>query len=291
MSEIFLSNNKLRVKLNTHGAELRSVVGKSGHEYMWQADPAYWDRTSPVLFPLVGAVKNHQYRYDGQTWQMKSHGFARDMEFDLVSADADKAVFCLKENEDTLKIYPFRFGLKITYILKDNELTVVWEVKNSNDKTMYFSIGAHPAFNMPLDAAGTFAGCYVGFNASGTLVTRDFKQGLALKSTKERKLDDMGRYIIDEHTFDNDVLIFEDRQANSVSLIDREGKPIVTLGFDMPLFGVWSPPHKNAPFICVEPWCGRADIEDFEGELPEREYGQSLKAGEAFTAEYKITFH
>ncbi len=149
--EYFLENDYLIVKINSLGAEVKSVLKKNGYkEYMWYGDSKYWGRTSPVLFPFVGSLKNKKYTYEGIDYPMGQHGFARDMEFELSERTSDSITFTLNSNEDTLKKYPFNFVLKISYILNKSELTVAWKVENPNDRNLYFSIGAHPAFLCPI---------------------------------------------------------------------------------------------------------------------------------------------
>ncbi|MBR1740820.1 MAG: aldose 1-epimerase family protein [Lachnospiraceae bacterium] len=284
-----LKNEKFCVKIDTHGAELKSVRG-NGREYMWHGDPKFWNRTSPVLFPFVGAVRDDVYRYEGKEYPMSQHGFARDMEFTLLSSDAEKASFRLVSTEETKEKYPFDFELVITYELRENELTVLWNVKNTNEKRMYFSIGAHPAFLCKLDENGTIGGNYLKFDAEGERTATDFSDGLVQNTTHSVNLDEDSCFALDEPTFDNGVLIFEKDQAKRVALVDKEKKPYVTVSFDTPLFGVWAPEKKNAPFLCIEPWYGRADRADFTGEISEREYEESLEAGGSFQGSYRILF-
>ena len=146
-----LENDTLRVEIDSFGAELKSVKRKSdGKEYMWYADKKYWGRTSPVLFPFVGNCRNKEYRYGGKTYAIGQHGFARDMEHTMESQTADTIWFSLHSNEETMEKYPFAFVLKIGYNLTGNELKVMWKVENPDTKTLYFSIGAHPAFLCPV---------------------------------------------------------------------------------------------------------------------------------------------
>lgn len=148
-----ISDGSTKVTVNIKGAEISSVV-KDGIEYMWDANPEYWARTAPVLFPLVGSLRDKQYRHNGVTYGMGQHGFARDMEFRLMSVEPDRIIMALSDNEDTFKIYPFHFRLEICYKLADGKLTVGWKVVNTGDDAMYFSIGGHPAFMCPLNGEG-----------------------------------------------------------------------------------------------------------------------------------------
>lgn len=287
---VSIKNEICSAEIDTHGAELKSVRRKD-REYMWQADPEYWNRTSPVLFPFVGAVNEGVYRYEGKEYPMSQHGFARDMEFEVLEQSESKASFRLVSTEETRSKYPFSFELTITYLLEENRMTVFWSVKNTGNGKMYFSIGAHPAFLCKLDEKGTIGGNYLRFDAKDRSMTAtDFADGLVRETTHPVALDEDGCFALDEHTFDNGVLIFENRQTGSVSLTDREKHPYVTLTFDTPLFGVWAPEKKNAPFLCIEPWYGRADAASFTGELKERAYEQVLEENAVFEGSYQITF-
>ena len=294
MQQIELKNNKLKIQVNYHGAELRSLKNlETDKEYLWNADPKYWNRSSPVLFPFVGAVKDKVYRHDGIEYPMNQHGFARDMDFELVSRTEDEVWFSVDSTEDTYKVYPFHFQLEIGYRMDDNEVVVMWRVKNTNDKTMYFSIGAHPAFFCPFHEGDKQSDYYLSFrkedgSAPEKLITRIFGQGGCATNQFAEYILDNGILPITEDRFNNDALIIENSQVQKIALLDSEKHEYLAVEFDAPLVGVWSPPKKNAPFVCIEPWYGRCDCEDFSGELKEREWGNMLEANEEFYAKYKI---
>ena len=276
-----LNNGIIEIEVNSHGAELKSAV-KNGKEYMWCADEKYWARTSPVLFPIVGGLKDKKYIIDGKEYQMSQHGFARDSEFELETVTDNSVVFVLGSNNQTLEKYPFDFVLKIKYTLIDSSIRIEWTVKNQNDRTMSFSIGAHPAFNLQ-DGDNYFKFD----NESDLIYNLIDKSGLYAK-TPQFTLKNDGYVKIENSMFDNDALIIENNQAKQVSLCDSNKKPYVTVRFDAPLFGLWSPTGKNAPFVCIEPWYGRCDRNDFEGEMSERDHIINLPTGESFEASYEI---
>ena len=289
MSTYTLQNQEITVQIDAHGAELVSL--KDNHtrtEYMWCADPAYWKRTSPVLFPLVGAYKNNETKYGGKTYTLPQHGFARDMEFSLLSQDEDSICFRLTDTEETRAKYPFAFVLEIVYRIAGRTVTVEWRVKNPSDETMYFSIGGHPAFNCPLKEGERQTDYALAFDAKEKVTSRLLEKGGVTDTYIDYPLQD-GTLAITEDLFDNDALIIENHQARKVSLVNPEGRAYLTVSFDAPLFGVWSPPKKQAPFICIEPWYGRADHEHFTGELEKREWGNVLAPGGTFEAAYDIT--
>ena len=215
------------------------------------------------------------------------------MEFSLVSQSADEVWFALEDTEETYKVYPFHFHLEIGYRLEDASVSVMWKVKNINDKEMHFAIGAHPAFFCPLHEGEKQSEYCLGFrNGQGkvpeALVNTVFGEGgVVTTQKKEYKLTD-GCLPMDEHLFDGDALVIEDHQIRKVVLMDPQKKEYLAVEFDAPLVGIWSPPKKQAPFVCIEPWYGRCDSEIFEGELKDRDWENTLAAGEEFEASYRI---
>lgn len=295
-----LENDLLRVEIDSFGAELKSVYSKERQmEYMWQADKAFWGRTSPVLFPFVGSLKNKTFQCDDTSYSMGQHGFARDMEHTLVSKEEDRILFSLKSSEETLAKYPFEFELQIGYILTDNTVEVVWKVTNPSEDTLPFSIGAHPAFNCPIGNDESKTGYQLQFRklVNGEYVLLDeihhhgntLDTGLAITEDITLKLTD-GSAVITPDFFDRCTYMIEDHQANSVSIIDSNRRTYVTVEFDTPLFAIWSPEKKNAPFLCIEPWFGRCDHVDFEGDIYEREYTNFIDQEEEFQTSYKMIF-
>lgn len=290
MAVYHLKNEQIEISVDTLGAELRSLKKvATGTEYMWDARPEYWKRTSPVLFPIVGSLKNGSYRYDGKEYPMSQHGFARDMEFALRRQTQEGLLFVLNATEETRAKYPFDFELEIGYRLKENNLVVSWKVLNCGSKEMYFSIGGHPAFLCPIDNNGVQTDYQLAFDTENKIIASIIGNGGTLSArTKEYVLKD-GKMDLTADLFDEDALIIENDQAHKVSLCDWKGQPYLTVSFDAPLFGLWSPAKKSAPFVCIEPWYGRCDRETFAGELSEREYGNTLAPSAEFSTEYTIT--
>lgn len=289
MKKYNIKNGVYDLTVSDHGAEITSLL-KNGKELMWNANPEFWGRTSPVLFPKVGAVWEKKYRFDGKTYEMGQHGFARDMDFDLVSETGDELVFELKDSEETREKYPFAFVLKLGYKLTDEAVEVIWEVENPSDSDLLFSIGGHPAFNCDL-TKDKLLFMNKGSRVKGNLTSNEVMldgSGCLSDKTKEVVLED-GVLSLKPELFDEDALVIEDRQADTVAILTADGTETVTVSFDAPLFGVWSPDHKNAPFVCIEPWYGRCDRVGFSGDLSEREYGNRLGAGEKFKVSYTIS--
>ena len=284
-----IENEEIKVTINHFGAEMCSMIKKSTNvEYMWNADEKYWKRNAPVLFPFVGSLKNKEFLYDGKAFPMGQHGFARDMEFSLVSNDGQEVWFSLNSDDSTYEKYPFAFTLEIGYRLERSKVIVMWKVINEDDKKMYFSIGGHPAFMCPLNGDGKQTDYFISFDTEKDLTYSKLSENGLVYSKDNVLGTDGGKLLIDAHLFDEDALVVEGNQAHKVSLCAPDGNPYLTVTFDAPLFGLWSPAKKNAPFICIEPWYGRCDSEEFAGTLEDREYGQELKVGEAFEVSYEI---
>lgn len=309
-----ISNNVLSISVHEHGAELCSIRrvredGTLGREYLWQADEKYWKRYSPVLFPFVGNVWQKKYRVDGQEYAMGQHGFARDMEFVPVeTTEPMHLLYELCSSGQTLAKYPFAFRLEIGYTLRANEVEVLWRVTNTGDKPMPYQIGAHPAFFWPLltdeeIAAGTEAqelrlqkdnlrGYFRFDTQADRLVSRMIGEGgcILADERREEMLQD-GTLRLTTDTFDHDALVLEDGQVHRVTLCGEDAEPYLSLLFDAPLVGLWSQPKKNAPFVCIEPWYGRADGIGYAGELKQREHEQLLAPAQKAEYRYTIQIH
>lgn len=321
-----LTNGVVTIKVSNDGAELTSIKkDATGREYLWQADPKYWKRHSPVLFPIVGSVWDGEYRSKGQkdilpqgapwvpqTFKLGQHGFARDMVFTLIEDQPDaegnpQLLYVLKSNEETLKKYPYRFRLEIGYVLKGNAVEVIWRVMNpSREEELKFQIGAHPAFYWPLltdkevaagveaqDAAlakGVERGYFRLPDAAQTLRKSVITEKGCVDPSQsgEVQLDAEGYLPLTTETFGRDALIFEDGQVRTVVLCDQDRRPYLTLESEAPLMGLWSPPGKNAPFVCIEPWYGRCDRVGYTGEYEQKDWIQTLAPLGVFEARYRI---
>lgn len=283
-----LKNDKISISVSSHGAELCSIKC-NGKEYLWQADPLFWKRHSPVLFPIVGSVWQNVYRVDGKEYSLTQHGFARDMDFRLVSESEDEIHFQLTDDKETHLKYPYHFLLDIGYRIKGDTITVLWSVRNNGDEDMYFQIGAHPAFYYPDFQPETTGRGYFKFDRSDNISRIRITEKGCADTSKEYPIElKEGLLKIDTHTFDGDALIIQDHQISEVTLLSEELKPYLRLRFDTPVVGLWSPPAKNAPFVCIEPWYGRCDSVNYEGEYKDKDYMNSLSPGGVFNGGYEI---
>ncbi len=285
-----LKNNVLTVQVKEHGAELASIR-KGETEYLWQADPAFWGRHSPVLFPIVGSVWEKRYRVGETEYEMGQHGFARDMDFTMVVASATEVRYRLEYSEETMKRYPFPFVLEIAYRLDGNKVDVIWEVSNPGTHDLYFQIGAHPAFYYPDYDPQTSERGFLSFDRSEGLECIRLKEKGCVDAVTKYAFDipEDGLFPLKRETFDViDTIMLQDGQIGSVTLHRADRSPWLSLKFDAPVVGIWSPPTKNAPFICLEPWYGRCDRAGYEGDYRDKDWINRLAPGERFSSVYSI---
>lgn len=293
--DYIIKNNMLKVTISSKGAEIQSVKGvHTNHEYMWQADPEIWDRHAPILFPIVGRLKNDEYTYKGKTYHMGQHGFARDEEFEVESQTDESITFLLKDNEETRKIYPFKFEFRVNYNLMNNLLEENFSVVNKSDDEMIFGVGGHPGFNVPVGNGISKNDYYFSFHPSKPRVQIPLSKATGFLNWNERSLASTDSLIeLSDDLFKNDALIYELRgHDNKISLRTEESKFHVNVWTrDAPFVGIWSQYPKTADYVCIEPWWGIADRDDANGKLEDK-YGMNhLKSGEEFNAGFSITYH
>ncbi|MCV2505179.1 aldose 1-epimerase family protein [Melissococcus plutonius] len=285
-----LENEFLIATIAEAGAELVSLRSKSMNiEYIWQGNPAFWNRHSPILFPIVGRLKNDQYIYEGKTYHLPQHGFARDQLFQVIEQSDQSATFSLKSTKETYQYYPFDFELVLTYELEEQNLIVLYQVENLGIQTMYFSIGGHPAFNVPLEETLTFEDYFLNFFPKKSR-TQIPLSGSAL-NIKNKTLAQTNTSIdLIHELFKNDALIFETKGNNAFSIETEKSQHGITLSYtDAPYVGIWSPYPKKAPFVCIEPWWGIADTIDTDGQLTNKLGIQLLSPNRIFNTHYQLT--
>ena len=277
---ITITNSQLSATINTLGAELLSLV-KNNKNYIWQVDQTYWNKTSPVLFPIVGRLKNDSFEFNGNSYQLPRHGFARTMEFSFDKKSEHQVIFELNETEETKANYPFDFKLLMAYTLMDNELVIEYFVRNQSDEVLPFSIGAHPAFAIE----GNFEDYSLQFNKEDSFETHhleneSFNGKTTLVEIKNNSI------ALNYQLFEKDALVFKQLKSNEV-VLSHQNKNILKVNFDhFPYLGIWT--KQNAPFLCLEPWCGLADNINHNGNLEEKEGINHLLAGEDFLRAIRI---
>jgi len=283
-----LENDFLRVTIRPQGAELTSLLHKpTGIEHIWQADPAVWGWHAPNLFPVVGGSLNNELLIDGRAYPIERHGFARKLSFDLLDSTPTTAVWVLTSGRQTEPHFPYGFTFQISYELIDKQLTVTYRVFNQDTKTVYFSVGAHPAFSVPFNAGESYGDYYIDFNQPEQLETHMLsKDGFFTGETRPVPLDGYKLHL-NEHLFDQDALVFKHLNSRRVSIRSTKHDHAVDVDFaDFPYLGIWAKP--GAPFVCIEPWLGYADSEGEPKPIEQKEAIQHVEVGGTFEASFTI---
>lgn len=267
---VSLSNHQLTASFATKGAELQSLVSKETNiNYIWCGDANYWGKFSPVLFPIVGALKNNTYIFNEKPYQLPRHGFARDMDFGFEKIAENEIVFTLAHSDETLKVFPFEFILSLRYKLIANTLSCTYEVKNLATNDLYFSIGGHPAFAVPLNSNEAFDDYFLQFNKDESLTAHHVLNNLISNNTKVIALNQR-KLALTHQLFAKDALVLKTLKSDTISLLNQKNKHGLDFKFkDFPYFGIWA--AKNADFVCLEPWCGIADGENHHQEFTQKE--------------------
>lgn len=276
-----LSDSSLIASINHKGAELVSLRSTAAVEYIWDGNALFWGKHSPVLFPIVGTLQNNQYQYNGKTYSLPRHGFARDLEFLLIEKSEKHAVFSLVDSKETLLSYPFKFELRISYLLNNNTLKIKYQVINKTVFSMPFSIGAHPAFALP----EAFEAYQIRFEKEEKLVASQLENDLISDKTVSLPMI-QNSLPLAYALFDNDALILKKISSNYVDIL-KKNNPLLRIRFeDFSSLGIWT--KKNAPFICIEPWLGYSDTLESSGNLVEKEGIQILEPKKTFECQFDI---
>ena len=281
-----LKNSALTITVSDYGAELKSLTGVDGTEYLHDGNPKWWKYTSPVLFPIVGKVNGGKYRAEGQTYELPQHGFARVTNFKCVREASNEIVFRLNWSDETLKVYPYKFSLEISYIIKNNTVAVVWLVKNLDNKPIYFSIGAHPALKCPIVDGENFDDCYLKFNVAENSARLPLASDGSLSHDKIPTING-DTLNLNYELFKGDALVFDDLKSDEISICSKKSSKKITLqakGF--PFMGIWTPNQGGAPFLCIEPWQGHADFTDFDGDITQKDGIIKLEVAQSFGTNY-----
>lgn len=279
---IILSNKFCSASINTKGAELNSFKNsQTNTEYIWNGNPDFWGKHSPVLFPIVGALKDDCYFYEGKKYNLSRHGFARDFEFEVIASSSIAASFLLKQNPEIRAKYPFEFELQMDYKLVDNSLIISYIIRNKSNGEMPFSIGAHPAFALP----NSFTEYSLEFEKEENLITHELENNLFSGKTRAINLDKTNLPLT-YSLFEKDALVFKTIQSKKVTILENQ-EPLLKVNFeDFSSLGIWT--VQNAPFICIEPWIGFADDATSNGNLFDKTNIQILKENSSFEASFSI---
>jgi galactose mutarotase-like enzyme len=284
---IHLENEYLSVTVHPKGAELQTLSRKdTGINYLWKADPAYWGKHSPVLFPIIGSLKDNTYIFDGKSYTLPRHGFARDKTFGVMQAGGEEAVFTLKDDEDTRAVYPFAFEFRVRYRLTGPELEVHYEVLNPAAAPLYFSVGGHPAFAVPLDAPNRYEDYYLFFSHQETAGRWPLQDGL-LEAEATPFLQDSQKIALTHELFAADAVVLQGLRSDTVTLkSDKSGHGLRFSIKGWPDLGIWAAP--GAPFVCIEPWQGHADYVNHDQQLVHKEGIVELAAAQEWARSWKV---
>lgn len=286
-----LENDTLKITVDSKGAELKSVVHKQhGLEYMWDGNPAYWAKTSPVLFPIVGQLKGNAYRHKGKTYQLPRHGFAREKSFTVVTQHSDLLLFSLQSSEETMESYPFHFSFYIGYTLQDDELLVTYRVQNTGEVEMLFSVGGHPAFKLPLVRGTLYEDYRLTFNRKETAGRWPVEPDGTIGAKPEPLLQNTEVLPLTKDLFGKDAVVLKHLQSNEVRMGSDKTPHGLRFSFaEFPFLGLWASP--GADFVCLEPWCGIADSATADGELAQKEGINRLQPAATFSVTWKVRFY
>ncbi len=286
----FIQNNNYKVGVDSRGAELKHFVKLDEQlELIWQGNPEIWASSAPTLFPIVGELPNQQYEFEGQTYHMKRHGFARHKEFKVVDHEKDKLVFELNYDDETLEQFPFKFSLLVAFKLEENKLGVSYLVRSEDDKAMYFSVGGHPGFNVPLYPNEQFEDYFIEFDQEETLSRYLLSDEGLLNGTATSLMEATNMLPLSHNLFEKDAIVLKDVISEKVTLGSRTNPLKIEIAFKgFPFLGIWSKPGP-APFVCIEPWCGVASRVGESGLLQEKEGIQQLGPKQSFERTFFIT--
>lgn len=284
-----IENSKLQLSVKQTGAEICSLKSiKSGKEFIWEGKPEVWAGQAPILFPIVGALKEGVYKYEGKEYSLPQHGFMRfNKNVELLEKKENSLTFLLKSDKESLKVYPFDFKFITTYELKGNSVHIKHEVFNSSNKEIYFSLGEHPGFKCPLNDHEIYSDYYLEFETNENSKSWKVEDG-GLIGTATFDVFNGGNIInLYPDIFEKDALVFKDLKSRKISLKSRKSKQVVTVRYDgYPFMGIWAIP--NAPYVCIEPWIGIADSVNFDQEIVNKEAIIKLAAKDRFKAMFSI---
>ena len=280
-----ISSDILKVTIDTFGAELHSVKDCNDTEYLWQADEKVWKRHAPVLFPFICNTASKKYTVDGKEYALSNHGFARDSEFELLYAKESTAEFYLGYSDETLKIYPYKFGLYANYTLEGNALKVTYTAENKDDKPMYFFLGGHPAFRCPVGDDESFTDYYVEFEKNESIA----------RNENDVVLDNANKVSLGHDLFKNDVFMKNKPNSSWVALASKTHDHKVTLSYDKNgCIAVWSSWFEDrektnaAEFVCLEPWSSVPVYESGVTELTEMPDAKKLMPNEKYAFTFTV---
>ncbi|MEO5979903.1 MAG: aldose 1-epimerase family protein [Chryseolinea sp.] len=287
---VLLENDSIQVGIKSMGAELYSVKRKQFQlEYMWSGDSAVWGKTSPVLFPIVGALKENTYYYKGKSYSLSRHGFAREQHFQIKDQSKTEVTFVIVSDAESLLKYPFQFCLSMHYKIIDASLEVSYKVENTGKDEMYFSVGAHPAFAVPLEYGLQYDDYYLLFDQKEIAARWPISAAGLIESTPHSLLQNSDKLSLNRKLFAQDALVLKHLKSKSLSLKSDIGSHGLDFDFaSFPYLGIWA--AKDGDFVCIEPWCGIADSVIHDQNLTTKEGIEKLMPGVNWNRSWKVKF-
>ncbi|MFT3934684.1 MAG: aldose 1-epimerase family protein [Chitinophagaceae bacterium] len=284
-----IENSSIRAGISPKGAELQSLYSKThATEYMWSGDPAFWGKHSPILFPIIGTLKADTYYYDNKAYQLSRHGFAREMDFEVAAQTADSITFTLQSNADTFAKFPFAFKFSIQYALDGDTLKTTYHVANTGNGLLYFSVGGHPAFKVPLSTDLSYNDYYLLFNKTENAGRWPISKDGLIETKQQALFDNTNKLPLTKELFAKDALVFKQLHSTNVALkTDKNPHGLLFDFAGFPFLGIWA--AKNADFVCIEPWCGIADSVDTDQQFVHKEGIESLQPGKDFERTWSAT--
>lgn len=262
---ITLHSGNYEVTINRMGAELKSFRTTDGKEFIWNSDPAFWMRSSPLLFPTIGNVRNNETYFNGVKYTLPKHGFCKDSVFTPIEVSDTRVTFVLNESEESLAVYPFRFELTLTYELDQNTLHMTYTVTNKDTGDMPYHIGAHPGFMCPLESDEDFSEYQLVFEKEEKLIATPYNlEDLSFYSDKQiTYASNSDTLPLEKKMFDNDAIFFPQIASRSVKLVHASRGHGIRVDYpDFRTIAFWTPIGGKAPFLCIEPWNGSAIYDD-----------------------------
>ncbi|MBX3255837.1 MAG: aldose 1-epimerase family protein [Chitinophagaceae bacterium] len=283
-----IENEFLKADIKSRGAELCGLTDRaSGINYIWNGDPAFWGKHSPVLFPIVGTLKNDTYYYEGKVFKLGRHGFAREMEFSVLKQEGHSIAFLLESNDATSRYYPFAFRFKITYSLHEKELRVTYHVSNPSGQSLLFSVGGHPAFAVPFVPGTSYGDYYLEFEFPETAGRWPISAKGLIEDSPVPLLNNSQKISLSKTLFYKDALVFKQLRSQQVTLKTAKGAGGLEMSYPgFPYLGIWA--AKDADFVCIEPWCGIADSVNTNQQLADKEGINMLSPGGTFERTWSV---
>ena len=284
-----IKNDKIEVSVEDLGAQMRSIKDATGKEYLWQGDENYWNVSAPNLFPYIARLTEGKYILKGRTYEMPKHGFLRNSVLKLKEKTQTKMVFSLTDSEETYKMYPYHFEIKVKYELFENELKVSYNVANKDKKVMYFGVGGHPGFQVPVEKELSFEDYFIEY-AKGTDMKRVGMSEDCFVTGKDEAfpLEENRRLYLHHNLFDDDAIILKDAPSKVVLASEKGSARIEMETSHLEYLGIWHKPASDAPYVCIEPWSSLPSKKDIIEDLEKQDNLVSLKPDGYYTGFFKV---